>query len=196
MVKDIYKTIKSQSEGTYTELRSKFLAFAHPVSTVEEAMALVEQYQKKYYDARHVCWAYMIGAERDTFRSNDNGEPSGTAGKPILGQINSYELTDIIILVVRYFGGVKLGTSGLIVAYRTAAAEAIAAATIEERQVEAEYDFSFEYPLMNAVMKVVRDMDARVLSQSYDMDCQMKVSIRKGLLEELKIRIGKAINPY
>ena len=196
MVKDIYKTIKSQSEGTYTELRSKFLAFAHPVSTVEEAMALVEQYQKKYYDARHVCWAYMIGAERDTFRSNDNGEPSGTAGKPILGQINSNELTDIIILVVRYFGGVKLGTSGLIVAYRTAAAEAIAAATIEERQVEAEYDFSFEYPLMNAVMKVVRDMDARVLSQSYDMDCQMKVSIRKGLLEELKIRIGKAINPY
>ena len=196
MVKDIYKTIKSQSEGTYTELRSKFLAFAHPVSTVEQAMALVEQYQKKYYDARHVCWAYMIGAERDTFRSNDNGEPSGTAGKPILGQINSNELTDIIILVVRYFGGVKLGTSGLIVAYRTVAAEAIAAATIEERQVEAEYDFSFEYPLMNAVMKVVRDMDARVLSQSYDMDCQMKVSIRKGLLEELKIRVGKAINPY
>ena len=193
---DIYKTIASKSEGTYTELRSKFLAFAHPVSTVEEAMALVEQYQKKYYDARHVCWAYMIGAERETFRANDNGEPSGTAGKPILGQINSNELTNIIILVVRYFGGVKLGTSGLIVAYRTAAAEAIAAATIEERQVEAEYDFTFEYPLMNAVMKVVRDMDASILSQSYDLDCQMKVSIRKGLLEELKTRIGKVINPY
>ena len=159
-------------------------------------MALVEQYQRKYYDARHVCWAYMIGAERETFRANDNGEPSGTAGKPILGQINSNELTNIIILVVRYFGGVKLGTSGLIVAYRTAAAEAIAAATIEERQVEAEYDFTFEYPLMNAVMKVVRDMDARILSQSYDMDCQMKVSIRRGLLEELKTRIKKAIEPY
>ena len=141
---DTYKTIASKSEGTYSELRSKFLAFAHPVNTVEEAMALVEQYQKKYYDARHVCWAYMIGAERETFRANDNGEPSGTAGKPILGQINSNELTNIIILVVRYFGGVKLGTSGLIVAYRTAAAEAIAAATIEERQVEAEYNFSFE----------------------------------------------------
>ena len=193
---DIYKTIKDKSEGTYTELRSKFLAFAHPVSTVEEAMTLVEQYQKKYYDARHVCWAYMIGAERETFRSNDNGEPSGTAGKPILGQINSHELTNIIILVVRYFGGVKLGTSGLIVAYRTAAAEAISNATIEERQVEAEYDFTFEYPLMNAVMKVVRDMDARVLLQSYDMDCQMKVSIRKGLFEELQTRIKKAINPY
>lgn len=193
---DIYKTIKDKSEGTYTELRSKFLAFAHPVSTVEEAMALVEQYQKKYYDARHVCWAYMIGADRETFRSNDNGEPSGTAGKPILGQINSNELTDIIILVVRYFGGVKLGTSGLIVAYRTAAAEAIAAATIEERQVEATYDFTFEYPLMTAVMKVVRDMNARILEQSYDMDCRMSVSIRKGLLDELKTRIKKAISPF
>ena len=193
---DIYKTIKDKSEGTYTELRSKFLAFAHPVSTVEEAMALVEQYQKKYYDARHVCWAYMIGADRETFRSNDNGEPSGTAGKPILGQINSNDLTDIIILVVRYFGGVKLGTSGLIVAYRTAAAEAIAAATIEERQVEATYDFSFEYPLMTAVMKVVRDMNARILEQSYDMDCRMSVSIRKGLLDELKTRIHKAISPF
>ena len=193
---DIYKTIKDKSEGAYTELRSKFLAFAHPVSTVEEAMALVEQYQKKYYDARHVCWAYMIGADRETFRSNDNGEPSGTAGKPILGQINSNELTDIIILVVRYFGGVKLGTSGLIVAYRTAAAEAIAAATIEERQVEATYDFSFEYPLMTAVMKVVRDMNARILEQSYDMDCRMSVSIRKGLLDELKTRIQKAISPF
>lgn len=193
---DIYKTIKDKSEGTYTELRSKFLAFAHPVSTVEEAMALVDQYQKKYYDARHVCWAYMIGAERETFRSNDNGEPSGTAGKPILGQINSNELTNIIILVVRYFGGVKLGTSGLIVAYRTAAAEAIAAATIEERQVEATFDFTFEYPLMTAVMKVVRDMNARILEQSYDMDCRMSVSIRKGLLDELKTRIKKAIEPY
>ena len=193
---DIYKTIKEKSEGTYTELRSKFLAFAHPVSTVEEAMVLVEQYQKKYYDARHVCWAYMIGADRETFRSNDNGEPSGTAGKPILGQINSNELTDIIIFVVRYFGGVKLGTSGLIVAYRTAAAEAIAAATIEERQVEATYDFSFEYPLMTAVMKVVRDMNARILEQSYDMDCRMSVSIRKGLLDELKTRIQKAISPF
>ena len=193
---DIYKTIKDKSEGTYTELRSKFLAFAHPVSTVEEAMTLVEQYQKKYYDARHVCWAYMIGADRETFRSNDNGEPSGTAGKPILGQINSAGLTDIIILVVRYFGGVKLGTSGLIVAYRTAAAEAIAAATIEERQVEATYDFSFEYPLMTAVMKVVRDMNARILEQSYDMDCRMSASIRKGLLDELKTRIQKAISPF
>jgi uncharacterized YigZ family protein len=193
---DNFKTIASKSEGTYTELRSKFLAFAHPVSTVEEAMALVEQYQKKYYDARHVCWAYMIGADRETFRSNDNGEPSGTAGKPILGQINSNELTNIIILVVRYFGGVKLGTSGLIVAYRTAAAEAIANATIEERQVEAQYEFSFEYPLMNAVMKVVRDMDARIVSQSYDMDCRMTLSIRRSKMDELKEKVAKALSPF
>ena len=193
---DEYKTIAQYSEGTYSELRSKFLAFAHPVKTVEEAMALVDQYQKKYYDARHVCWAYMLGADRETFRSNDNGEPSGTAGKPILGQINSNELTDIIILVVRYFGGVKLGTSGLIVAYRTAAAEAIANATIVMRTVDEDYSFSFEYPLMNKVMKVVRDMDARIVSQSFDMDCQMTLSIRKGLMPQLKEKIGKALSPF
>lgn len=193
---DVFKTIASKSEGSYSELRSKFLAFAHHVTTVEEAMALVEQYQKKYYDARHVCWAYMIGPERETFRSNDNGEPSGTAGKPILGQINSNELTDIIILVVRYFGGVKLGTSGLIVAYKTAAAEAIANAQIESRTVDEEYTFSFEYPLMNSVMKVARDMDARIVSQSYDMDCKMTLSIRKGKMQELQEKVKKALSPF
>ncbi len=193
---DEFKTIKDKSEGTYSELRSKFLAFAHHVTTVDDAMALVEQYQKKYYDARHVCWAYMIGPERETFRSNDNGEPSGTAGKPILGQINSNGLTDIIILVVRYFGGVKLGTSGLIVAYKTAAAEAIANAEIETRTVDEEYTFSFEYPLMNSIMKVARDMDARIIGQSYDMDCQMTLSIRRGKMQELQEKIKKALSPF
>lgn len=193
---DAYKTIKQESEGTYSELRSKFLAFAHPVTTVEEAMALVERYQKEYYDARHVCWAYMLGAERTTFRSNDNGEPSGTAGKPILGQINSLELTDVIVLVVRYFGGVKLGTSGLIVAYRTAAAEALSNAVIVDRTVDVEYTFTFEYPFMNGIMKVVREMEARIVSQSYDMDCSMTLSIRKGKLDELKERIRKVVSPF
>lgn len=193
---DEFKTIKDKSEGTYSELRSKFLAFAHHVTSVDDAMALVEQYQKKYYDARHVCWAYMIGPERETFRSNDNGEPSGTAGKPILGQINSNGLTDIIILVVRYFGGVKLGTSGLIVAYKTAAAEAIANAEIETRTVDEEYTFSFEYPLMNSIMKVARDMDARIINQSYDMDCQMTLSIRRGKMQELQEKIKKALSPF
>lgn len=193
---DAYKTIKQESEGTYSELRSKFLAFAHPVTTVEEAMALVERYQKEYYDARHVCWAYMLGAERATFRSNDNGEPSGTAGKPILGQINSLELTDVIVLVVRYFGGVKLGTSGLIVAYRTAAAEALSNAEIVDRTVDVEYTFTFEYPFMNGIMKVVREMEARIVSQSYDMDCSMTLSIRKGKLDGLKERIRKVVSPF
>ena len=136
MLNDEFKTIKSEGEGYYTEKRSKFLAFAHHVSTVEEIKELLAGYRKKYYDARHVCYAYMLGAERSEFRANDDGEPSSTAGKPILGQINSNELTDILIVVVRYYGGVNLGTSGLIVAYREAAADAIAHCEIETRQVE------------------------------------------------------------
>ncbi|MDY6098320.1 MAG: YigZ family protein [Bacteroidaceae bacterium] len=193
---DEYKTISGTSEGAYSELRSKFLAFAHPVTTVEEAMAVVEQYQKKFYDARHVCWAYMLGPEREVFRSNDNGEPSGTAGKPILGQINSFGLTDVVVMVVRYFGGVKLGTSGLIVAYRTAAAEALSNASIVVRTVDEDYTFSFEYPFMTAVMKVVREMDARIVSQTYDMDCSMTVSLRKGKMDELKEKVRKALSPF
>ena len=193
---DEYKTILSPSEGTYSELRSKFLAFAHPLTNVEEALSIVEQYQKKYYDARHVCWAYMLGAEREVFRSNDNGEPSGTAGKPILGQINSNELTNILVLVVRYFGGVKLGTSGLIVAYRTAAAEAIKNAEIISKTVDEIYSFGFEYPFMNAVMKVVRDMDATIVEQSYDNECKMSLSIRRGKMTELKDKIAKALTNY
>ena len=121
MQDDTYKTIEAESESIFTEKRSKFIAIALPVRTLSEIKVHLEVYQKKYYDARHVCYAYMLGAERKDFRANDNGEPSGTAGKPILGQINSNELTDILIIVVRYFGGIKLGTSGLIVAYRTAA---------------------------------------------------------------------------
>ena len=193
---DEYKTISGTSEGAYSELRSKFLAFAHPVTTVEEAMAVVEQYQKKFYDARHVCWAYMLGPEREVFRSNDNGEPSGTAGKPILGQINSFGLTDVVVMVVRYFGGVKLGTSGLIVAYRTAAAEALSNASSVVRTVDEVYTFSFEYPFMTSVMKVVREMDARIVSQTYDMDCSMTVSLRKGKMDELKEKVRKALSPF
>ena len=188
---DSYKTIQTQSEGTYSELRSKFLAFAHPVTTVEEAMALVEQYQKKYYDARHVCYAYMLGHERLVFRANDNGEPSGTAGKPILGQINSNELTDILIIVVRYFGGVKLGTSGLIQAYKAAAAEAIAAATIIEKTVDEQISITFEYTLMNQVMRVVKEENPAILAQTFDNDCQMTLAIRASLMPRLRDRLLK-----
>ena len=188
---DLYKTIKEKAEGTYSEKRSKFLAFAIPVSTVDEVKQLVADYQKKYYDARHVCYAYMLGAERTEFRANDNGEPSGTAGKPILGQINSNELTNILIIVVRYFGGIKLGTSGLIVAYRMAAAEAISAAEIVERTVDEDVTFMFEYPLMNEVMKVVKDLEPEIVSQQFDMDCQMTLRIRKGDMGRLKERLEK-----
>ena len=166
MSEDTYKTIVALSEGIYTEKRSKFIAIALPVRTVEEVKAHLETYQKKYYDARHVCYAYMLGHERKDFRANDNGAPSGTAGKPILGQINSNELTDILVIVVRYFGGIKLGTSGLIVAYKAAAAEAIAAATIVEKTVDEAVTFLFEYPFMKDVMRVVKEEEPEILEQS------------------------------
>lgn len=188
---DSYRTIRTLSEGIYSEKRSKFLAFAMPVRSVEEVKQLVGEYQKKYYDARHVCYAYMLGAERKDFRANDNGEPSGTAGKPILGQINSNELTDILIIVVRYFGGVKLGTSGLIVAYRLAAAEAIAAAEIIEKTVDEEVTFWFEYPFMNDVMRIVKEENPQIVSQGFENDCSMKLRIRKDSMPRLKARLEK-----
>lgn len=188
---DTYKTITALAEGIYTEKRSKFIAMALPVRTLEEIKAHLEQYQKQYYDARHVCYAYMLGHERTNFRANDNGEPSGTAGKPILGQINSNELTDILIVVVRYFGGIKLGTSGLIQAYKAAAAEAIAAAEVVEKTVDEEVTVAFEYPFMNDVMRIVKEEEPQLVSQSYDMDCLMTLRIRRSLMNGLCERLGK-----
>lgn len=190
---DEYQTITGESQGTYSELRSKFLGFAHHVTTAQQALDLVAEYQKKYYDARHVCWAYMLGAERETFRSNDNGEPSGTAGKPILGQINSRGLTDVIVLVVRYFGGVKLGTSGLIEAYRTTAAATLDAAEVVTRTVDGSCSIDFDYADMNVVMKVARLMEARIVNQTCDMQCHMTFSIRMGRLDELERRLDCAL---
>lgn len=191
MVQDTYKTIADVSEGLYTEKRSKFIAVALPVKTVEEIKEHLEVYQKKYYDARHVCYAYMLGHERKDFRANDNGEPSGTAGKPILGQINSNELTDILVIVVRYFGGIKLGTSGLIVAYKAAAAEAIAAATILEKTVDDEVTVFFEYPFMNDVMRIVKEEEPEIVDQLYDMDCRMTLRIRRSCMPRLRERLSK-----
>ena len=147
--------------------------------------------KKRYYDARHACYAYMLGAERTDFRANDNGEPSGTAGKPILGQINSYGLTNILIIVVRYFGGIKLGTSGLIVAYRQAAIEALENATIIERTVDDDISFTFEFPMMNAVMKIVKDLNPQIIAQGYDTDCTMTLRIRRGFMPQLRERLSK-----
>ena len=192
MVIDEYKTITEKvSEGYYTEKRSKFLAFAHHVTSVDEVKDIVASYRKKYYDARHVCYAYMLGAERTEFRANDDGEPSSTAGKPILGQINSNELTDILVVVVRYYGGVNLGTGGLIVAYRTAAAEAIVAAEVEMRQVEERITYDFTYPMMNDVMRIVKEMNPTIVSQTFDNTCSITLSIRKSEAEQLRSRLRK-----
>ncbi len=189
---DEYKTITKQTaEGFYSEKRSKFFAFAHHVETVEEIKELLAAYRKKYYDARHVCYAYMLGAERTDFRANDDGEPSSTAGKPILGQINSAELTDILIVVIRYYGGVNLGTSGLIVAYREAAADAIAHAVTQVRQVEEMVKYDFPYIMMNDVMRVVKDMSPRIVSQEYDNTCSITLAIRKSEAEQLKNKLAK-----
>lgn len=175
---DTYLTIASPSEGVYREKMSKFLAFAHPVTSTTEAKAIIASYQKKYFDARHVCWAYMLGFERTDFQSNDNGEPSGTAGKPILGQINSFGLTDVVIVVVRYFGGIKLGTSGLIVAYREAARLALDEAEIVERKLMKQIEFTFPYLSMNDVMRVVKQAQLDIISQQFDNACKMTVAVR------------------
>ena len=190
---DEYRTISGTSEGYYTEKRSKFLAFAHHVETTDEVKDIVAGYRKKYYDTRHVCYAYMLGFERQDFRANDDGEPSSTAGKPILGQINSNELTNILIVVVRYYGGVNLGTSGLIVAYREAAADALAHATIETRQVEEIVKYSFAYPQMNDVMRIVKDMNPRIVSQTFENTCEIVLSIRKSEAEQLRSRLAKLL---
>lgn len=196
MAEDTFKTITDRAEGYYTEKRSKFISYAVPVRSVEEVKEELSKYRKEYYDARHVCWAYMLGPGRKTFRANDDGEPSSTAGKPILGQINSNELTDILILVIRYFGGIELGTSGLIVAYRTAAAEAIAAATIEERTVDEDITVVFEYPYLNSIMRIVKEDAPTVIAQKFDMDCEMTLRIRKGEAERLKNRLAKVETAY
>ena len=193
MAEDQYKTISEDGfgEGFYSEKRSKFLAFAHHVTSVDEVKTLLASYRKKYHDARHCCYAYVLGPERSVFRANDDGEPSSTAGKPILGQINSCGLTDVLIVVVRYYGGVNLGTSGLIIAYKTAASDALAHATIELRQVEEIVTFDFSYPMMNEVMHVVKEMQARIISQQFDNTCSITLRIRKGEADQLRSRLNK-----
>ncbi len=185
-----YSTIESSSEAIFKEKMSKFLAFAHPVSDVAEAKSVIADYQKRYHDARHVCWAYMLGSARTDFLSSDNGEPSGTAGKPILGQINSFGLTDVVIVVVRYFGGIKLGTSGLIAAYREAARLALTEATIVERHDMAEVSFTFPYLAMNDVMKLTKNGDVSILSQIFDNTCSMTLSCTLDDAPALRARLA------
>ena len=186
---DFFKTVKGISQGLYKEKMSKFISFAEPVQSADEAKAVIKKYQTQYHDARHVCWAYMIGTDRSEYLSSDNGEPSGTAGKPILGQINSFGLTNIVIVVVRYFGGIKLGTSGLIVAYREAAAEAINAGEILECHEQTTITFTFAYLGMNDVMKVIKSEDLRIVSQDFDNCCTMTIQLDADKAEPLKKRL-------
>jgi uncharacterized YigZ family protein len=188
---DLYKTITAVAEGYITEQRSKFISFAMPVRTPEEVKEKVDVFRKQYYDARHVCWAYMLGADRTQFRVNDDGEPSSTAGKPILGVINSNDLTDILIVVIRYFGGVKLGTSGLIVAYRSAAQDAISHAKVVEKTVDEKISIRFEYPFLNAIMKIVKEEEIPIISQKFDINCEMTLQIRKSKATNLQIKLLK-----
>lgn len=190
---DIYKTIDVAGEGIYSEKRSKFLAFAIPVQTLDDVKREVEAYQKKYYDARHVCYAYRLGERRELFRANDNGEPSGTAGKPILGQIDSRELTNVLVIVVRYFGGIKLGTSGLIVAYKAAAAEALDATEHVEKTINGEILLKFSYPLLNDVLRIVKEENPRIVEQIFDNECVVRLSIRLSRMPRLRERYEKLV---
>jgi len=188
---DTYKTIFLSTEGIYKEKGSKFLSFAISVNSSEEVKELIKTFKKEYYDARHVCYAYMLGAERKEWRANDDGEPSGTAGRPILGQINSRELTNILVVVVRYFGGILLGTGGLTTAYKEATSDALNQAEIIEKTVDEILAVNFEYILMNDVMHVIKDTNAQILHQTFDNQCSMVLSIRKQEFSLLKDKMEK-----
>ena len=191
-----FLTIPKTGEGIYREKMSRFLAFALPVSSVDDARECIALYANEYHDARHVCWAYMIGADRLTFLSSDNGEPSGTAGKPILGQINSLGLTNVVVIVVRYFGGIKLGTSGLIVAYREAARMALDDAGVVEGREMTTLSVTFPYLAMNDVMRVVKGAHprdcVRITGQEFDNTCTITLSLPLDVLEELAGRLDSS----
>lgn len=185
-----YLTLAGPCESITKEKMSKFIAFAAPVDDVEQAKEFINGIAKKYHDARHVCWAYMLGADRATYLSSDNGEPSGTAGKPILGQINSLGLTDVAVAVVRYFGGIKLGTSGLIVAYREAARAALEAGEIVKRSEMCNLEFYFPYLAMNDVMKLIKNSSAEIVSQMFDNNCNITLRCPLSDVEELQRRLS------
>ncbi|MCM1080066.1 MAG: YigZ family protein [Bacteroidales bacterium] len=196
-MEDVFKTIGKEGEGFYSEKRSKFLAFSHHVETEAQVKNIIAMYRKKYYDARHVCYAYVIGVDGIgdgvLFRMNDDGEPSSTAGKPIYGQLVKADLTDTLIVVVRYYGGVNLGTSGLMVAYREAALDCINNSLIEERIIEERVEYTFSYPMMNDVMRVVKDLQPRIVSQQFDNTCSITLAIRKSLVQQLKSRLEQLV---
>ena len=179
MFEDTYKTIAKPAEGSYSEKRSKFLAYAFPVQNEQEVKQRLAEIQKKHWDARHHCYAYILGPHKDAYRLNDNGEPSGTAGRPIYGQLLSKDLTNTLVIVVRYFGGIKLGVSGLQNAYKVAAKEALDAAVIEERTIQEQYRVVFEYVKMNDVMQILKDPEIQVLDRQSYLRCTYTISVRQ-----------------
>ena len=197
---DTYLTVKGEAQAQFVEQRSRFISFIWHVTTADEVKQRIAALQKEYYDARHVCYAYMLGAERTDWRANDNGEPSGTAGKPILGQINSAGLSDVLIAVVRYFGGVKLGTSGLTEAYRLAAAQVIEKAEVITSYVERDVTVLFTYNMTNVVMKAVKDLEVRIIAQDYGsfstegaertFDCKAVIRARLSVADDFESRIN------
>lgn len=188
---DLYYTIKEAGESKYTEKMSRFLSFAIPVKTAEVAKAEVKAFQNRFHDARHVCWAYMIGPDRTEWQLNDNGEPSGTAGKPILGQINSFEVTDVLVIVVRYFGGIKLGTSGLISAYREAARLALEEAGKKELCKMSRINITFPYVGAEGVMRLIKGGEVNVLDRTFDNTCGMTLEVAESKRDELIARLRK-----
>lgn len=179
MLNDTYKTIKAPCEGIYKEKGSKFLAFAFPVTSETEIKNHVDSIKKEYYDARHHCYAYILGPDKATYRANDDGEPSGTAGRPIHGQLLSKDITNTLVIVVRYFGGIKLGVSGLINAYKTATKDALDNAEVVEKTVNEIYRVEFEYPLMNDVMRLLKDEGLEQFNQRFEINCSLDFAVRK-----------------
>jgi len=190
-VSDTYKTLDKPSEGIYKEKGSKFITYAYPVYTEEEIKDYVQELKKKYYDARHHCFAWQLGVDGKRFRANDDGEPSGTAGKPIHGQIKSYELTNILVVVIRYFGGTKLGTSGLIHAYKEATIDAFNNGIIVDRTVNDVYRTEFDYGVMNDVMRVMKEENPNIVKQDFNLRCAIEWSTRQSLVPSIVGRLEK-----
>ena len=189
-ISDTYRSIAAPAKGVYKELGSKFLAFAYPVETEEEAKKILASVRKEYFDARHHCFAWRLGLTGEPYRLSDDGEPSSTAGRPIHGQLLSQELSDILVVVVRYFGGVKLGVPGLIRAYRTATQDALANARIVEKVAGQHFTLKFGYLQMNDVMKVLKDMGITPLRQSFDLDCSLEVRVRLSQIEDFRKQLS------
>ncbi|HBS87142.1 MAG: YigZ family protein [Bacteroidetes bacterium GWF2_38_335] len=188
---DLYKTVEKKSEGIFRDRGSKFIALAFPVNSEDEIKTIQKQLRSEYYDARHHCFAWRLGAEKTHYRVNDDGEPSGSSGLPIYGQIQSFDLTNILVVVIRYFGGTKLGIPGLINAYRTATAEAFKAAKIIEKTVNDIFELDFEYESMNDVMKIIKDEGVEQFDQVFEMRCSLKITIRKSETERITERFKK-----